>query len=691
MNDIKFNCPQCGQHLAVDATGAGTSVACPQCGTSILVPQLARQTASPAPPRRTKWWLWLSAGMAALALVAGLLIWQKPSRKTTAADPASTITSAENSKSTKTPALAADLMRGLVLHFDFAAKPVTEKIPDLSGQGNTGEAVGVQWVCGGHRGGSIVFGPTNNYIRVPNSDSLNPSNITLAVWIKTDNHGNTARRIFDKGYSDGYAMSIGGYSKPAPAQDRSFVEIGMKINDNKGCTGSEKPVTDGRWHHLATTYNGAETFFYVDGVPQKQWGEHWDGKVPANSHDLTLGQNRSTPNADFGEVGASFNGMMDDVMMFNRALSAEEVQALYASQKVAGDASPLQTSSYDQKTSNLKEKWSKALNDAIRDFQSNNDQESANFVSGILASLDQPAGMSPAALAADGQRMNDRVRELVRRGALESGASLNWAAWSVLFQPGYAPNGPPNPNRKTGGQPGPGGLVLYLPLNKPGDDDNGRIPKEFGAMVRDESGAGNDGLVVGAQWVPDGKFGGAYQFHITNLTDWIVIHNSDTLNPDYITVAAWIKAADKDGFWNRIVDKDWRNGFCLSLGGDYKGNAHRGKLVFESSAGQIEKGPALDDNRWHHVAITFDGKMISAFIDGVGQSQPAKDTGPLKKSTWDLCIGNSVVDYGTGEFIAFDGLIDEVRIYNRALSAEEVRALYDAQKTAPDAVSQKKP
>ena len=231
-------------------------------------------------------------------------------------------------------------MRGLVLHFDFAAKPVAEKIPDLSGQGNTGEAVGVQWVSGGHRGGSIVFGPTNNYIRVPNSDSLNPSNITLAVWIKTDNHGNTARRIFDKGYSDGYAMSIGGYSKPAPAQDRSFVEIGMKINDNKGCTGSEKPVTDGRWHHLATTYNGAETFFYVDGVPQKQWGGHWDGKVPANSHDLTLGQNCSTPNADFGEVGASFNGMMDDTMIFNRALSAEEIQKLYDLQKSAQDAFP---------------------------------------------------------------------------------------------------------------------------------------------------------------------------------------------------------------------------------------------------------------------------------------------------------------------------------------------------------------
>jgi len=80
----------------------------------------------------------------------------------------------------------------------------------------------------------------------------------------------------------------------------------------------------------------------------------------------------------------------------------------------------------------------------------------------------------------------------------------------------------------------------------------------------------------------------------------------------------------------------------------------------------------------------YDGQTLHSYLDGYGPSGPAKTPGPLKKSTWDLCIGNSVVDYGTGEFIAFDGLIDEVRIYNRALSPDEIMALAKATKAGVD-------
>ncbi|HEX5397653.1 MAG TPA: LamG-like jellyroll fold domain-containing protein, partial [Verrucomicrobiae bacterium] len=158
----------------------------------------------------------------------------------------------------------------------------------------------------------------------------------------------------------------------------------------------------------------------------------------------------------------------------------------------------------------------------------------------------------------------------------------------------------------------------------------------------------------------------------------------DTLNPDHITIAAWVKAADHDGFWNRIVDKDWRNGYCLSLGGDYNGKAHRGKPTFETSRGEIELGRVLGDYRWHHVAATYDGQHVRVFVDGGWGGHPVKTAGSLKKSGWDLCIGNSVVDYGTGEFLAFDGLIDEVRVYNRALSPEEIKALATATRAGVD-------
>ncbi len=65
------------------------------------------------------------------------------------------------------------------------------------------------------------------------------------------------------------------------------------------------------------------------------------------------------------------------------------------------------------------------------------------------------------------------------------------------------------------------------------------------------------------------------------------------------------------------------------------------------------------------LAATFDGRTARCYVDGVESSRPVRN-GPLKETPWDLCIGNSVVGYGTGELLAFDGLIDEVRIYNRA-------------------------
>lgn len=319
----------------------------------------------------------------------------------------------------------------------------------------------------------------------------------------------------------------------------------------------------------------------------------------------------------------------------------------------------------EQQAAKLKEKWSKELNEAQGNFQNSNDRDSAEFIGKILDSLDQPGGLSPAAQEADRERMNGRVRELVRNGALDSAAIFQVLLYHAFNLSGNHFTGPAHPNHKTGDLPGPGGLVLYLPFDKP--DDNG--------LVHDESGAGNDGRVFGAQWVSAGKFGGAYHFSITNLTDRIVVPNSDILNPDYITLSVWIKAADRDGFWNRIMDKDWRNAYCFDLGGDDNGKGARGKLQFEISAGYLSGDRALDDGQWHHVAATYDGRTLRSYVDGVEKSRPAKRPGPLKKSGWDLCIGNSLVDYGTGEFLAFDGLIDEVRIYNRALSGTEIKAL----------------
>jgi hypothetical protein len=320
-----------------------------------------------------------------------------------------------------------------------------------------------------------------------------------------------------------------------------------------------------------------------------------------------------------------------------------------------------------------KEKWSKALTNARQDFLNSNDRESAEFVGTILESLDKPGGLSPAALAAQAKRGYQQVQKLVQRGALESAAMLNDALWAARCNFTPWTDGPAHPKR-AGGSPGPGGLVLYLPFDAPAE----------GGVTRDASGAGNDGRVFGATWEAGGKFGGAYRFSLTNLTDRIVIADNDSLNVPYVTVAAWVNTTDADGFVNRIVEKDYRRSFNLCLGG---GKQNRGKPGLEVNSYGAWSDRVIGDGRWHHVAGTFDGQVMRLYVDGVEQRQTkAGHPGPLSRNNWDVCVGNSIGEAVVGNFVAYDGLIDEVRIYNRALSAEEIKLLATATQAGVDVV-----
>ncbi len=223
------------------------------------------------------------------------------------------------------PALPDTLSQGLVLYYDFDTEPVGDKIPDKSGHGNDGLAFGVGWLANGHRGGAVLFGLNHSYITVPNNDSLNPPHLTLAAWIKTSYKDWVWRRIFDKGTGQGYVLSMCGDDKGKSFRGQVDIEPG------KTWAHSGIQVADGQWHHVVGAFDGAFAKVYVDGWRVGSQG-HWVGELPNTAYDLTIGANRSNPDANLGEVDASFNGMMDDVMMFNRALSDGEVQELFKSQ-----------------------------------------------------------------------------------------------------------------------------------------------------------------------------------------------------------------------------------------------------------------------------------------------------------------------------------------------------------------------
>lgn len=215
---------------------------------------------------------------------------------------------------------AADFPQGLVLHFNFDQAETGGVITDRTGR-NNGRVFGAKWIATGKQGGAYEFASSNSYIQVTNTPSLNATQATFAVWFKTSRSDTIRRCIFDKLADRGYALSIAGESK-----DKGKLCFGVNSNY---CL-SDSVVTDGDWHHGAAAFDGENLKLYVDGKLQKQVVS-WHGEIVANTNDLTIGMNRSNPAPP--EIGQSFDGALDDLMVFNHALSDAEVQVVIASAK----------------------------------------------------------------------------------------------------------------------------------------------------------------------------------------------------------------------------------------------------------------------------------------------------------------------------------------------------------------------
>lgn len=221
---------------------------------------------------------------------------------------------------------AADFPQGLMLHFNFDQEETGGVITDQTGHNNNGRAFGAKWTSTGKQGGAYEFTSTNSYIRVTNTPSLNATQATFAVWFKTSRSNSTEQYIFDKRMDHGYVLSIAGESKDTNGQNKDKLCAGV----NGHCCLSDSIVTDGIWHHGAATFDGENLKLYLDGQLQKQVVS-WHGEIAANTNDLTIGTIRSNPMPK--ENGSSFDGTIDEVMIFNHALSDAEVKAVIASVK----------------------------------------------------------------------------------------------------------------------------------------------------------------------------------------------------------------------------------------------------------------------------------------------------------------------------------------------------------------------
>ena len=203
-----------------------------------------------------------------------------------------------------------------------------------------------------------------------------------------------------------------------------------------------------------------------------------------------------------------------------------------------------------------------------------------------------------------------------------------------------------------------GGLVAHYPMDELGD---------LAHCLSDATGRGHTGTCLGGMPnVVPGKHGMAYQ-----LDGVIQLHVGDAadLDPPSLTVAFWFQIAPSslggcavNRLHAGVPEDTWQ--ICPNADSTY--------YVAGSAMSHVPKLTVAGE--WHHAALTFDGNRAAFWYDGI--SQLVADSTPLAWDTNDMIIGT---DIDNGMPVAgFAGLVDDLRIYERALSQQEIAALFTA-------------
>ena len=226
-----------------------------------------------------------------------------------------------NTNSSNACVLPTNLQNGLVAYYPFCGNA-----NDDSGNGNNGTVNGATLSVDrfGNSNSAYSFDGVDDWIDVPNANENDLSNsLTLAVWVKTTNNHTNAGIVgkwndFDGNHNDGqeqYILQAAG----------SGIYFWTKTSIVTSCNETNIEYNNGQWHHYVGTWDGNMMHLYRDGLL-------------LNSSSQTGSIVNFMQNVEFGRYAGGmdtsnyFNGMIDDIFIYNRDLDSTEIQQLYNSQ-----------------------------------------------------------------------------------------------------------------------------------------------------------------------------------------------------------------------------------------------------------------------------------------------------------------------------------------------------------------------
>ncbi len=433
---------------------------------------------------------------------------------------------------------------GLVAHWTFDDATST-KATDFSGNNNVGTLTNMDpttdWVAG-KRGKALDFDGINDYVTAGGQSSLGVSDqaYSISAWAKISSNENNGNIIVVSATDGG-----GGWCVPMLVVDNGFFKA-ISYNGSfftvQPSTAAEKQL----WYHLTTTWDATNGLrLFVNGILASSTAQGtYSASGGTNIIQLGLDTNCG------GDTGY-FEGQIDDVRVYNRALSVTEVNSLYRE-----NATKINSSQNTKQTNGLVGLWS------------------------------------------------------------FNGADVS------------------------------------------------------GTTAYDRSGQGNTGTITNGATPSIGKVGQALNLDGTN--DYVDLGTSASLQPaSALTVSAWVKRTgsfvDINGIITSVKDNSHDGGYILSGTA-----ANKIRMYIWNGSGWVfsESTTVLPIGQWYQLTGVWDGTNVKLYINGVQEDSDAVSSISYTGTSYATFIGTY------GQTVYTPAVIDEVRIYNRGLSASEVKQLY---------------
>jgi hypothetical protein len=589
---------------------------------------------------------------------------------------------------------------------------------------------------------AISFDGKQGAVTAKNGNQLQSAFTTISFWVKV-------RTLPAQG--EVYLLSHGGWqerwkiSLPSHGKPVFTVRTTTCCNDMDSGDGNQLKINE--WKHVVVTHDGVTDKMYMNGVKVNE--KAYAGALGKTSSPLGIGY-------DPIDQGNYFDGQLDEVMIYDEALTATQITALYTAQSTAPVITPnskvasyrfdefgkdgstfnntavvsgatYRTDRFGYGNSSLSFDGKNAKVTASNSAQLNSDFTTISFWVNVgslpaqgevyllsnggwqerwkisLPAHGKPVFTTHAASCCNdmdsgtGNELKPGVWKhvvMIHDGTVDrmymNGVKVNQKAYAGALKSTIHPLGigydPIDKGSYFDGQLDDIEIYNYAFTDQEVTamyTTQAKFPGVENALVANYALNGNG--TDSTQFKNDANFD-SKAISATNRHGWAnnaiygaaKAENSAALQSDFTTISFWVnpKTLPASGEAYLMSNGGWQERWKISL-------PSHGKPVFTTNATACcsdmdsGNGNELKPGQWTHVAMVHDGAQDQIFINGTLANQKAT-TGALKKTKFPLGIGYDPIDNGS----FFDGSMDDVMIFNKALTAVEIKALFDVQKTA---------